>query len=154
MLAVTVASGALAVVMGIRFKKSGKVMPAGFMAGMRCESHPFRLLLKHNCVSLYHLFSPMQFIETHGHIVWFLHCTHSFQQKLLTDRVWLKCCKEWPIGDNPNNVTLSFQSLNGTTASAHDPGITWHAHSIQVWQKQQACLTLTILLSYIPQPCL
>lgn len=28
------ASGALAVVMGIRFKKSKKLMPAGFMAGM------------------------------------------------------------------------------------------------------------------------
>ncbi|XP_012695901.1 transmembrane protein 14A [Clupea harengus] len=28
------ASGSLALVMGIRFKKSGKLMPAGFMAGM------------------------------------------------------------------------------------------------------------------------
>ncbi|MCJ8730932.1 hypothetical protein PDJAM_G00189930 [Pangasius djambal] len=28
------ASGALAVVMGIRFKKSGKLMPAGIMAGL------------------------------------------------------------------------------------------------------------------------
>lgn len=30
-----VASGALALVMGIRFKKSGKLMPAGIMAGLR-----------------------------------------------------------------------------------------------------------------------
>ncbi|XP_041921554.1 transmembrane protein 14A [Alosa alosa] len=29
-----IASSVLAVVMGIRFKKSGKLMPAGFMAGM------------------------------------------------------------------------------------------------------------------------
>lgn len=41
-LAITVASGALAVVMGIRFKRSGKLMPAGFMAGMRYESHPLK----------------------------------------------------------------------------------------------------------------
>lgn len=29
-----------------------------------------------------------------------------------------------PIGYNPNNVPLSFQSLNGSTASTHDSGIT------------------------------
>ncbi|KAL2083432.1 hypothetical protein ACEWY4_021205 [Coilia grayii] len=39
------ASGALAVVMGIRFKNSKKLMPAGFMAGMRiCSSVKLAIL--------------------------------------------------------------------------------------------------------------
>lgn len=33
-----VASGVLSVVMGMRYKKSGKLMPAGIMAGLRSES--------------------------------------------------------------------------------------------------------------------
>lgn len=33
----SVASGVLSVIMGMRYKKSGKLMPAGIMAGLRSE---------------------------------------------------------------------------------------------------------------------
>ena len=36
---VSVASGVLSVVMGMRYKKSGKLMPAGIMSGLRSESN-------------------------------------------------------------------------------------------------------------------
>lgn len=34
----TVSAGLLSVVMGMRYKKSGKLMPAGIMSGLRSES--------------------------------------------------------------------------------------------------------------------
>ncbi|XP_053535425.1 transmembrane protein 14A isoform X1 [Ictalurus punctatus] len=42
------ASGVLAVVMGIRFKNSGKLMPAGIMAGLSCFVLTFN---PHDCNS-------------------------------------------------------------------------------------------------------
>lgn len=36
---VSVASGVLSVVMGMRYKKSGRLMPAGIMSGLRSESN-------------------------------------------------------------------------------------------------------------------
>lgn len=47
-----VSAGLLSVIMGMRYKKSGKLMPAGIMSGLRSESS----LLNKTGMSLNHMF--------------------------------------------------------------------------------------------------
>ena len=55
----SVASGALAVVMGMRYKKSGKLLPAGIMSGLRSEFCllyvQIRVVQREDCATLWFL---------------------------------------------------------------------------------------------------
>lgn len=65
----TVSAGLLSVVMGMRYKKSGKLMPAGIMSGLRSESTLLKLRALRSLQSYSHsAFAQVQFLQTRVHL--------------------------------------------------------------------------------------